>query len=72
MANEFDKQVAEEKHYRLMKKLIWAKERIDKTTDYYYSYPPQDEESWHKELRSIYDAAKEARDELVKVMDESN
>ena len=70
MAHEFDTEAARIKHYRLMDKLVQAKNRIALTTDYYYDYPPQDEARQQEELRDIYNAAKEARDELDGVVNE--
>ena len=69
MAEEFDIQAAKDKHYRLMDKLVWTKNQIIKATDY-YDYPPQDAEKQKELLKIMYDAAKAARDELDKVVNE--
>ena len=70
MAENFDRGAAKDNHYRIMDKMVWAKNRIAKATDYYYDYPPQDEAHQEEVIKSVREAATEARRELDEVLNQ--
>ena len=69
MPDEFNQEAAREQHYKIMDAMVWAKNRIAQTTDYYYNYPPKDVAGEREILDRARLATREARDELDRVLD---
>ena len=72
MADDFNQEAARRSHYEMMDKLVWAKDRIAKTTDYYYNYPPTDADHQKEIIDSARQAAREAMGELDRVLQDLN